>query len=89
MSTHPTAWDRLQVLLGKRSRAWATFTARQRKLGAALDPRTGGDAGLIHNWGNEAARAAMLRGWARWHAYSDASNARYRVLCKAHVMAGR
>lgn len=66
------AFDRFQTLMARKRRAWATFTARQRKLGAVLDPRTGGHAGMIHNWGNDAARAALRRGWARWHAYAAA-----------------
>lgn len=64
----------------KRHRAWRAFCGRQRKLGALAHPATGGDAGLIHNWGNDEARAVVARGWARWRAYQAASDAVYRRL---------
>jgi hypothetical protein len=82
-------WNELQAVLQHKDRTWATFVRRQRVIGAALDPRTGGDGGLIHNWGTEEAREAMARGWKRWHAYDDASRARSRELMKRYAVETR
>ena len=71
-------------LCAKKDRTWSTFTARQRKLVALADPRTGGDNGLAHNWGNDASRAVMANGWRRWHAYSEAFHARYSLLARQY-----
>lgn len=82
------AFKALQSLLAKRGRAWRAYSVASRTIGARLDPATGGNACLIGNWGNEEARAFLRRADARWRRYSDAVEARYLDLARAHVRHG-
>lgn len=52
-----------------------------------LHPETNGMPGLVHNWGNEEARAMLRRSNERAWRFSDYSNRRYRELMRADVRA--
>lgn len=80
-------WARLQTIGAKRVRAFRAHCGASRRLMAAAHPETGGNLGLVHNWGNEAARAIRARCDARWRAYADASDIASRNAMRDYVRA--
>ena len=60
----------IQELSRKRNLAWRInrdkLITRVRK----LHPETNGHLGMVHNWGNEAARQAVTQADARWHRFA-------------------
>lgn len=71
--------------LARKNRAWRRFMSRTIRLAAIADPRTGGNELLIHNWGNDAAKAVWRDGWRRWHAYSKRAEVISRDLMMRHI----
>lgn len=74
---------RIGALVDRKNRAWRTFMRRTHKLAALADPRTGGNEMLVHNWGNDQARAVWAHGWERWRRYGAAFDRRYRAMLDA------
>lgn len=58
-----------------------------RKRLARLHPATGGHLGLVHNWGNDAARAAVREADKRWQRFSAWHDKRYRELARDDLRA--
>ena len=54
---------------------------------ARLDPRTAGHLGLVHNWGNEKAKAAAGQASIRWQRFSEWHERRYRELMREDLRA--
>ena len=67
----------------RRGKMWRLFCERQIALAKAAHPETGGHLGMVHNWGNEAARSVVERGDARWSKIDAAYEKRYDALINA------
>lgn len=80
-----TAYEKLIANGKRRERRWRAHQDALRAKLARLDPRTGGNLGLVHNWGNEAARAAVEHADKRWRAFADKSDAIASRLMRDHV----
>ena len=79
------AHDKLIALGRRKDKRWrAHCEALQAEL-ARLHPATGGHIGLVHNWGNPAAREALARSWIRWRKFSDKCEAMGRELIRQHI----
>ena len=60
MKTNKTKYE-------QKIRLWYACMAQGRRDAKTLHPETGGNPTLVHNWGNEAAKAAWGRAWNRWY----------------------
>ena len=56
----------IQEIYTRRTRAYQASTARATREAMAAHPATGGHWGMVHNWGNDEARAAIERHHVRW-----------------------
>lgn len=81
--TRNQAIQAMQANYQKRSKAWNLFCARQTALAKAAHPETGGHLGMVHNWGNDAAKAVIAAGDKRWAKISAAYDRRYNALLAA------
>lgn len=73
----------------QRDRLWRGLEAQRRRLGARAHPETDGNSLLIHNWGNDAARAVEARFWERWRRADGAADRLYKEAeHRAHERAG-
>ena len=66
----------------RRARLSLLFCERQIALAKAAHPETYGHLGMVHNWGNEAARAVVERGNDRWSQITVACDRRHDALLK-------
>lgn len=80
-----TAYEKLIENGKRRDRRWRAHMEALRANVARLDPRTNGDLGLAHNWGNDAARDAIRHAEKRWRAFADKSDAIAARLMRDHV----
>jgi hypothetical protein len=78
--TRDEAFKAMQANGARRSKAWRLFCQRQKALARKADPATGGHLGMVHNWGNQAARDVVARGEGRWKRVQAAFDARYDAL---------
>ena len=51
----------------QKNRLWTLCMDQGRRSAKKAHPETGGNPTLVHNWGNEAAKAAWERAWGRWY----------------------
>jgi len=68
-------------LLIQKDRIWHLWSRWFIREAYKLDPRTGGNDLMVHNWGNEKARAFCDYdgpAWARWHKIEKAIDLRYK-----------
>ncbi|CAB4187883.1 hypothetical protein UFOVP1166_8 [uncultured Caudovirales phage] len=70
----------IQTNAQRRNNAWRLFCNRQIALARAAHPETGGHLGMVHNWGNDAAKAVVERGLDRWACISKAYDNRFDAL---------
>jgi hypothetical protein len=61
----------------QKNRLWKLHVNRTIKLAAIAHPETGGNWLMIHNWGNDQARAIYSRANVRWNAIESACSGTY------------
>lgn len=77
-----TIWDKLQHELQRKDSRWRVLSAALHNRLMRVHPETGGHMGLVHNWGNAAAREAVARFWQSWRAYADSADRRINALMR-------
>ena len=77
-----TTWDNLQRACQRKERYWRAHCEALRNRVARLHPETGGHIGLVHNWGNPAAREAVAKAGAAWRRYADSADKRINALMR-------
>jgi len=78
-------FEKLQHELRRKDARWKALNEALRNRLARVHPETGGHIGLVHNWGNPAAREAVAQFWKSWRAYSDRIDARVNVLMRDYA----
>ena len=79
------AYNKLQALIQRKNRLWAAHRAALCNRIARVHPATNGHIGLVHNWGNAAAREAVSKAQARWDSYQARYDREARALMLAHI----
>lgn len=75
-SKQESALKRFQALYACKRRFWNRNQSRAMAVCAKLHPATGGNLGLVHNWGNEQAKAAARYHVDLWRKFSDRIDAK-------------
>lgn len=78
-------WQKLQHELQRKDKRWRAHSEALRNRVARVHPETGGHLGLVHNWGNAAAREAVEKAESAWRRYADKADARINALMRAYA----
>lgn len=76
--------EQLHHELQRKDRRWRAHSEALRNRVARVHPATGGHIGLVHNWGNAAAREAVTKANAAWRRYADSVDCRVNALMRAY-----